>query len=175
MVVITLPESLGIPSVIFLDRKPLIDYLTRKISSSDSIKFTLPPQNGVIHHPKIPTALDSASNGNHIGNDNGDYAALDSRVFTQIETHVDYMYLICSNDRPLKDREGFLECKGKNFFVVLTSATKREEERHRIKSQQRKYGLVAKNRLMGSDERGLTGFGDESGYDPNTKPKLHLK
>ncbi|KAM0985237.1 hypothetical protein ACFX13_012760 [Malus domestica] len=165
----------GIPSVTFPDRKPLLDYLTGKISSSDSIEFILPPQNDAIHHPKIPTALDSASNGNHISNDNGDYAALDSRVFTQIETPVDYMSLICSSERPLKDREGLLECKGRNFYAVLTSATKREEERQRIESQQRKDGLVAKSRLMGSDERGLTGFGDESGYDPNTKPKLHLK
>ncbi|KAM2723431.1 hypothetical protein EV1_026393 [Malus domestica] len=122
-----------------------------------SIKFILIPQNNAIHHPKIPTALDSASNGNHIINDNGDYAALDSRVFTQIETPVDYMSLICSSERSLKDREGLLECKGRNFYVVLTSAKKREEEQQRIESQQRKDGLVAKSRLMGSNERGLTG------------------
>ncbi|KAM1479322.1 hypothetical protein ACFX2I_026622 [Malus domestica] len=128
-----------------------------------SIKFILIPQNNAIHHPKIPTALDSASNGNHISNNNGDYAALDSRFFTQIETPVDYMSLICSSERSLKDREGLLECKGRNFYAVLTSTKKREEERQRIESQQRKDGLVVKSRLMGFDERGLTGFGDELG------------
>ncbi|XP_009345873.2 LOW QUALITY PROTEIN: protein CDC73 homolog [Pyrus x bretschneideri] len=159
----------GIPSVTFPDRKPLLDYLTGKISSSDSIEFLLPPQNDAVTSPKslpplIPPAATTAIT-----------TASDSRVFTQIETPVDCMSLICSSERPLKDREGLLECKGRNFYAVLTSATKREEERQRIESQQRKDGLVAKSRLMGSDERGMTGFGDESGYDPNPKPKLHLK
>lgn len=44
-----------------------------------------------------------------------------------------------------------------------------------MESHQRKDGLVAKSRLMGSDDRGL-GFSDDmGGYDPTPKPKMHLK
>lgn len=90
-------------------------------------------------------------------------------------TNVDYMSMIRAIERPLKDRESLLECKNRNFYNVLVASTKREEERQRIESQQRKDGLVAKSRLMGSDDRGLVGYGDESGYDANPKPKMHLK
>lgn len=168
----------GIPSVTFPDRKPLLDYLTGKISTSDSIEFVL-PQN-----PKFPDLpLNDFPFTDHAQNDvahatpgvDQSNSLTDSKDFTQTETAVDYMSLIYSSERPLKDREELLECKGRNFYGVLTAATKREEERQRIESQQRKDGLVAKSRLMGSDERGMAGYGDEMGYDPTPKPKMHLK
>nr|KJB28358.1 hypothetical protein B456_005G044200 [Gossypium raimondii] len=109
--------SLRIPAVTFTDRKPLLDYLTGKVSTSDSI---------VWNPPKFPDEF-----------------------------------------RP--DPSGF------DPDSTKPKATKREEERQRLESQQRKDGLVAKSRLMGAEERGLgLSYGDEMmGFD--SKPKMHLK
>nr|POE84204.1 protein cdc73 like [Quercus suber]POF16002.1 protein cdc73 like [Quercus suber] len=60
--------------------------------------------------------------------------------------------MVTSMERPLKDQESLLECKQRDFYSVLVALTKREEERLRVKSQQRKDGLVAKNRLMDLEE-----------------------
>ncbi|KAI3441976.1 CDC73_C domain-containing protein [Psidium guajava] len=85
------------------------------------------------------------------------------------------MALIRGVERPLKDREAILECKNRDFYSVLVTSTRREEERQRIESQQRKDGLVAKSRLMGAEDRGM-GFGEELGFgDSAIKPKLNLK
>ncbi|KAG6482125.1 hypothetical protein ZIOFF_058756 [Zingiber officinale] len=65
---------------------------------------------------------------------------------------VDYVAMIRSLERPLKDRESFLECRNRDFHAVLLASTKREEERQRLESQQRKDGLVAKTRLIGTDD-----------------------
>ncbi|KAG6486005.1 hypothetical protein ZIOFF_054575 [Zingiber officinale] len=65
---------------------------------------------------------------------------------------VDYVAMIRSLERPLKDREAFLECRNHDFHAVLLASTKREEERQRLESQQRKDGLVAKTRLIGTDD-----------------------
>ncbi|XP_004297112.1 PREDICTED: parafibromin [Fragaria vesca subsp. vesca] len=166
-----------IPCVTFPDRKPLLDYLTGKISSSDSIEFVLPQNPKVpdlpLHNNDFPfsendVARHHTPDQNH-NNING------FTVLKEVEAPVDYMSLIYGSERPLKDREELLECKGRNFYGVLTAATKREEERQRIESQQRKDGLVAKSRLMGSDDRGMAGYGDEMGYDQAPKPKMHLK
>ncbi|KAM6552293.1 hypothetical protein CsatB_002101 [Cannabis sativa] len=70
------------------------------------------------------------------------------------------MALIRSSERPLKDREALLES---------------HKDGYRIESQQRKDGLVAKSRLMTADDRGMGGYDDEMGYDPNPKPKMHMK
>ncbi|KAF4381368.1 hypothetical protein G4B88_030275 [Cannabis sativa] len=59
-----------------------------------------------------------------------------------------------------KDREALLES---------------HKDGYRIESQQRKDGLVAKSRLMTADDRGMGGYDDEMGYDPNPKPKMHMK
>ncbi|KAF4356080.1 hypothetical protein G4B88_015360 [Cannabis sativa] len=59
-----------------------------------------------------------------------------------------------------KDREALLES---------------HKDEYRIESQQRKDGLVAKSRLMTADDRGMGGYDDEMGYDPNPKPKMHMK
>ncbi|KAM6542802.1 hypothetical protein CsatB_007249 [Cannabis sativa] len=65
-----------------------------------------------------------------------------------------------SSERPLKDREALLES---------------HKDGYQIESQQRKDGLVAKSRLMTADDRGMGGYDDEMGYDPNPKPKMHMK
>lgn len=71
-----------------------------------------------------------------------------------------------SIETPLKDREAMLECKHRDFYSVLLASTRRDEERQRVDSLQRKDGLVAKNRI----ERG---YGEEQGFD-NTGPKAKM-
>ncbi|KAK4266323.1 hypothetical protein QN277_027265 [Acacia crassicarpa] len=142
--------SLGIPPVSLPDQKRLLEYLQGKISSTDSIEYR--PEEPAFAANRVSTDLTIVSD----------------------EKKLDFMSMIKAAERPLKDREALLECRNRDFYSVLVAATKREEERQRIESQQRKDGLVAKSRLMGADERGL-GFADEMGYDATTKPKMHLK
>lgn len=84
--------------------------------------------------------------------------------------------MIRAAEKPYRDRESILECRNKDFYEVLKAAVKREEERQRLESQQRKDGLVAKNRLMRGDERG---FGEELGlglgYESTPRPKMGVK
>lgn len=148
-------KRLRIPAVTLPDRKTLLDYLTGKISSSDQIEFFAPqiPED----HP-VAAAIASS------------FPALDDlnkEILDGVAENVDCMAMIRSGERPLKDREGLLGCKNRDFFGVLTASLKREEELKRLESQQRKDGLVAKSRLMGAEER----FGDDLGYD-TPKPKM---
>lgn len=170
-------RTLGFPLVTFIDRKPLIDYLTGKVSTSDSIEF-LVPQNPRFPDLPLPSVDEYRPDDVVVpGSDDVVDPGPDdnrARAYKENET-VDHITLIRTGERPLKDREALLECKGRNFYSVLTASTRREEERQRLESHQRKDGLVAKSRLMGADERGLGGYGDELGYDPNPKPKMHLK
>ncbi|WRX21702.1 Cell division control protein 73 [Theobroma cacao] len=168
--------SLRIPAVTFTDRKPLLDYLTGKVSTSDSIVWN-PPKFPDEFRPD-PSGFDPDSskpkgNTNDVVLDEIGDIHLDIK---DKETELaDYMGIIRSIEKPLKDREGILECKNRDFYSVLVASTKREEERQRLESQQRKDGLVAKSRLMGAEERRLgLSYGDEMvGYD--SKPKMHLK
>ncbi|QCD91816.1 protein CDC73 homolog [Vigna unguiculata] len=148
--------AVGIPSVTLPDRKPLLQYLQGTLTSTDSIEYrpedpsfapksTLPSQAQALPQPQ------------------------------EQPDKLDLISLITSVERPLKDRQSLLECKNRDFYSVLVSATKREEDRQRMESQQRKDGLVAKSRLMAADDRGL-GFSDDmGGYDPTPKPKMLLK
>ncbi|KAL2987045.1 hypothetical protein AAZX31_11G008000 [Glycine max] len=146
--------AVGIPSVTLPDRKPLLQYLQGTLSSSDSIEYrphddpsSFPAPKSTPNPPSLPPE----------------------------DLNLDFISMIRSAEKPLKDRQSLLECKNRDFYSVLVSATKREEERQRMESHQRKDGLVAKSRLMGSDDRGL-GFSDDmGGYDPTPKPKMHLK
>lgn len=163
-----------IPTVTLPDRKPLLEYLQGKVSSNDAIVFLAPKPSDVMeteeYRPEDPAFMEIRT-----GIEDADYAE-NSRGKVNSE-NVNYMSLIKASERPLKDREALLECKNRDFYNVLVAATRREEERLRIESHQRKDGLVAKNRIMGGDERGL-GFwkdGDELGYDSTPKPKMHLK
>ena len=160
--------ALGIPPVTYIDWKPVKEYLSGKLSSTDSIVFPLPQESqnpNLNYRPDDPMLLDSRID---------DSAAADklNNVNEGVENHVSLIY---ANERPLKDRESLLECKNRDFYGVLVASTRREEERHKFESQQRKDGLVAKSRLMGADERGIGYGGDELGYDSAAKPKMHLK
>lgn len=151
--------ALGIPSVTLPDRKPILHYLQGILSTTDSIEY-LPEQ------PSIPDEPSSLQQHSQFPNSD--------EIITELESPpLDFISMIRSAEKPLKDRESLLECKNRDFYSVLVAATKREEERQRAESHQRKDGLVAKSRLMGSgDDFG----GDEMGYDHQTpKPKMHLK
>lgn len=147
-------RSNKLPAVTLPDRKPLYEYLTGVTDSADQIE-TVIANDHVLNDGKIVETDDGVD-----------------------DLELDDISLIRACERPLKDREALLECKGIDFYSVLVSSTRREEERQRIESQQRKDGLVAKNRLMGVDERGIGyggggggGAGDEA-YEANPKPKL---
>ncbi|KAL1316955.1 hypothetical protein HN51_069067 [Arachis hypogaea] len=172
--------ALGIPSVTLPDRKPLLQYLQGSLSSTDSVEYRpediphplplpLPPNpnNPPLHQQQLPSGV-IPQNAPH------PHPPPSHTPAAPEEPQLDFISLIRSVEKPLKDRESLLECKNRDFYSVLVAATKREEERQRIESQQRKDGLVAKSRLMGADERGL-GFGDDMSYDPTPKPKMHLK
>ncbi|XP_057958134.1 protein CDC73 homolog [Malania oleifera] len=165
-----------LPTVTLPDRKPLLDYLQGKVLSADAIEFVVPP------NPKLPDLFDRGFEEYRpedpsfhrapLDVDIADRRVKDTRL--KADEYVDSIALIKSVEKPLKDRESLLECRHRDFYSVLVAATRREEERQRIESHQRKDGLVAKSRLMGADERGL-GYGDELGYDATPKPKMHLK
>ncbi|XP_044484117.1 protein CDC73 homolog [Mangifera indica] len=160
-----------IPPVTFPDRKPLFEYLTGKIDSSDQIEFHLPQNPNSLdgNHGETFTDGDDIPRGNNY-NYNSFTMFDDGRGFENLE-NIDCLALIRAAEKPLKDREQLLECKNSDFYSVLVSSTRREEERHKIELQQRKDGLVAKNRLMGVDERGL-GYGADEGFETTPKPKM---
>ncbi|KAJ6430080.1 hypothetical protein OIU84_021480 [Salix udensis] len=160
--------ALGIPAVTYIDWKPVKEYLSGKLPSTDSIVFPLPQESqnpNLNYRPDDPMLLDSRVD---------DSAAAD-KLENENEIVENDISVIYANARPLKDRESLLECKNRDFYGVLVASTRREEERQRFESQHRKDGLVAKSRLMGADERGIGYGGDDLNYDSAAKPKLHLK
>ncbi|XP_068650573.1 protein CDC73 homolog [Aristolochia californica] len=160
-----------IPAVTLPDRKPLLDYLLGRIASSDSIETLLLPS------AKLPGAADQEYRPEEPPTLLAGPAADETEIHVSIANdHVEtlnYTSMIKALERPLKDRETLLECRHRNFYEILISSQRREEERHRIESHQRKDGLVAKSRLMGGTDVG--GYGEDLGLDPSAKPKMHLK
>ncbi|KAL2349455.1 hypothetical protein Fmac_003455 [Flemingia macrophylla] len=142
--------AVGIPSVTLPDRKPLLQYLQGTLSSTDSIEY----------RPEDPPFAPKPQ----------------AQAQAQPQPHeLDLISLVRSVERPLKDRQALLECKNRDFYTVLVSATKREEDRQRLDSHQRKDGLVAKSRLTGFSDS-AAGFSDDVGpYDPTPKTKMLLK
>lgn len=137
-------RALRIPPVTLPDRKALLDYLTGKIKSSDSI---LP-----LDFPNIPHVAPVNVDRN-LELDGNEFAALDGLV-----NEKNSIELIRAREKPIKDRQGMLVSKGRDFYSVLTSAMKRDEERQRMEGLQRKDNIVAKNRI---ESRGL-GLGEET-------------
>ncbi|XP_021897127.1 protein CDC73 homolog [Carica papaya] len=175
----------SVPAVTLPDRKPLLDYLTGKVASSDSIEFLLPQQhppqsNQQPHYHNSLPAISAPAADEYRPDDDSMFPVAPSLMenigsANSVELST-YIPAIKSVEKPLKNREAILECRNRDFYSVFVASTRREEERQRIESQQRKDGLVAKSRLMGADERGLGyGGGDDIGYDATPKPKLHLK
>lgn len=156
----------SVPAVTLPDRKPLLDYLTGRVASSDSIDYLLLQQQNAQSQKQNEEYRPDQDNSAFVSREN------DANTVEEFgREDVDYIMLIRSNERPLKSRDAILECKNRDFHSVLVNSTKREEERQRIESHQRKDGLVAKSRLMGAEERGIVGFNDD--YDAgNPKSKM---
>ncbi|GAA0186632.1 hypothetical protein Leryth_021550 [Lithospermum erythrorhizon] len=130
-------RSFRIPPVTLPDRKPLLDYLTGITSTSDSLD------------PEIINNYPSY--------------AYNTVPLPPLDVSKNPIQLIKEMESPLRDRDTILQCRNRDFYGVLTNALKRDEERQKAESMQRKDNLVAKSRL----ERG-----GEEGFD---KPKMHLK
>lgn len=163
----------SVPAVTLPDRKPLLDYLTGRVSSSDSIDYLLLQQQNAQSQKQNEEYRPDQDNSAFVSRGENAIEEVDGYGKSSGGEDVDYIMLIRSNERPLKSRDAILECKNRDFHSVLVNSTKREEERQRIESHQRKDGLVAKSRLMGAEERGIVGFTDDSGYDAgNPKSKL---
>ncbi|XP_043724301.1 protein CDC73 homolog [Telopea speciosissima] len=166
-----------IPAVTLPDRKPLLEYLQGKVSSNDAIEFVVPQNPRAVDPVPIDVEEYRPEDPGLIGIRSPTHEVEDERSRVRVPEKVDYVSMIKACERPLKDRELLLECRHRDFYSVLVASTRREEERQRMESQQRKDGLVAKSRLMGADDRGL-GFwkdGEDMGYDSTPKPKMHLK
>ncbi|XP_058085014.1 protein CDC73 homolog isoform X2 [Magnolia sinica] len=165
-------RNLKIPSVTLPDRKPLLEYLQGKIASHDAIELLIPTVHSSVvdveeYRPEDPSLPFPKDGPPAEKDENGE----DSRILP--ERPVDYVSMIKALEKPLKDRESLLECRHRDFYGVLVASTRREEERQRAESQQRKDGLVAKSRLLGPD--GGVGGGDDAGFESTPKPKMHLK
>lgn len=152
--------ALSIPSVTLPDRKPILNYLQGILSTTDSIEYL----------PEEPSLEDPSSLYNQQHQQSSLIPQSNEAVVVE-DPPLDFISMIRTVEKPLKDRESLLECKNRDFYGVLVAATKREVERQRMESHQRKDGLVAKSRIMG----GSDDFGDELGYDATPKPKMHLK
>ncbi|KAK1270096.1 hypothetical protein QJS04_geneDACA013054 [Acorus gramineus] len=92
-----------LPSVTLPDRRPLLDYLHGRTSTSDSIELPNPD----LPQPPLPPPEEP-------------------------QTKKIRVLEIRSLERPLKDREALLESKNRDFYGVLIASTKREEERQRM-------------------------------------------
>ncbi|KAF6138149.1 hypothetical protein GIB67_033563 [Kingdonia uniflora] len=163
-----------IPSVTLPDRKPLLEYLQGRVSSNDAIESIVPQNSkvGDVVSMDIEAYRPEEPGFNGVRIETNDGVGGNEGLENGVIEKIDYVAL----ERPLKDRESLLECRSRDFYGVLVAATKREEERQRLESQQRKDGLVANRRLMGSDDRG--GFwkeGEELGYESTPIPKMHMK
>ncbi|RAL44272.1 unnamed protein product [Cuscuta campestris] len=146
------------------DRKPLVDYLTGKISSSDSIEF-IKYETGSA--PAAPPVAGAAAENSHTA-----YAEANNLPDSWVLDNQNPIEMIRAIEKPLKDRESILLCRNRDFYSVFTAAVRRDEERQREEALQRKDGLVAKSRL----ERGI-GYvgGEDMGYDGTAKAGMHYK
>ncbi|CAI9118427.1 OLC1v1019997C1 [Oldenlandia corymbosa var. corymbosa] len=153
-------RQLAISGVTLPDRKELLDYLTGRIESSSSIDVSAKVVYNTLRD------LNAAPPGEADGE--GQIYANDEK---EIDPMVNPVKWIKSMERPLKDKEQILCCKNRDFYSVLTAATKRDEERQRAEALQRKDNLVAKSRI----ERGAEDVGLGLGFDGAQKTKLHLK
>jgi len=147
-------------TVIYTDRKPLLDYLEGKISTTDAIELVAPagphaPAEKPIkrhwdeadhveeYRPEDPILglydnINNSSSNKRIRIDTEGGDMLGSEIDPKVTEMVPQIDLIRAKERPLKDRETLLECPNKNFQSVLSIANKRDDDRRRSEDQQRK-------------------------------------
>jgi parafibromin len=147
-------------TVIYTDRKPLLDYLEGKISTTDAIELVAPagphaPAEKPIkrhwdeadhveeYRPEDPILglYDNINNSNsnkriRIDTEGGDMVG--SEIDPKVTEMVPQIDLIRAKERPLKDRETLLECPNRNFQSVMSIANRRDDDRRRSEDQQRK-------------------------------------
>lgn len=165
----------GISTVTFVDRKPLLDYLEGRSSSSEAIEFVLPhaPTANDIeeYRPEDPQFLSlRSSNGGGVvpKNDAVSNLGFDENLdAARVFEDVDFVALIRASERPLRDRNAILQCRNRDFYGIYLGASRREQEKQRVEPQQRKDGLGgAKGRPMG-------GGGDkDDGFHSGPKAKM---
>ncbi|KAL8047972.1 hypothetical protein ABFX02_07G033300 [Erythranthe guttata] len=148
-------RALRIPAVTLPDRKPLLDYLTGKVQSSDSI---VP-----LDFPNINPQFTNLDRPN-LHHDSSAAAAAAAAEPLVSESEGNLIELIRAKEKPIKDREAMLVFTNRDFYSVLTAATKRDEERQRTEALQRKDNIVAKNRI---ESRGFS-----TGEDANKMRKM---
>lgn len=136
------------------DRKPLLDYLQGKISSSDAIQPVLKPAVEE-YRPEDPGLFNKRLKAEADGN-----GSLENQISAEGHRGIDWIMLIRVLEKPLKDREALLECRNKNFQHVIAIANKREDE----KKGAEKENLRTPNRGI---KRPLEGkrFGKDLGID----------
>ncbi|KAK9725513.1 hypothetical protein RND81_05G149600 [Saponaria officinalis] len=131
----------SLPTVTFVDRKPLLDYLEGRSSSSAAIQFLVP--NPVDEYrPDDPQFNDIdinhvAIDGEAHWEDNVDPPKAAADAVGDVDE--DVVKLIRSIERPLRDRNAILQCRNRDFYSVYVGAVKREEEKKR-EAPQRKEG-----------------------------------
>lgn len=147
-----------LPTVVFTDRKPLLDYLEGKISTTDAIELVAPagphapPEKPIKRHwdeadhveeyrPEDPI-LGFYDNNSHVNKrsridtEGGDMVG--SEMDPDITEMVPEIDLIRARERPLKDRETVLECPNRNFQSVLSLSNRRNDDSRKSEDQQRK-------------------------------------
>lgn len=133
----------GIPTVTFVDRKPLLDYLEGRSSSSEAIQFVLPTSTEVEEYrpddPQFFSSLPSNNGASILGIEEGSEVRV-SEEGAAVE--LDVMGLIKAGERPLRDRNAVLQCRNRDFYGIYVGALRREQE----KPQQRKDTNVGGNK-----------------------------
>ncbi|CAO2821506.1 unnamed protein product [Amaranthus hypochondriacus] len=155
---IKIATNQGIPTVTFVDRKPLLDYLEGRTSSSEAIEFVLPTSNEVEEYrPDDPQFFNSLPISNSVGN----LGFEENSEVRVSEDGADLMSLIRASERPLRDRNAILQCRNRDFYGIYVGALRREQE----KPQQRKDVNVGnKGRPVGGDK--------DEGFHSGPKAKM---
>eukprot|EP00252_Welwitschia_mirabilis_P011474 TRINITY_DN25733_c0_g1_i1.p1 TRINITY_DN25733_c0_g1~~TRINITY_DN25733_c0_g1_i1.p1 ORF type:complete len:435 (-),score=51.96 TRINITY_DN25733_c0_g1_i1:118-1422(-) len=159
-----------IQTVTLPDRKALLDYLQGKLSTTDAIDLVAPAGHHISekqgdlveeYRPEDPSlGLYENGNSKRIRLDSGaedmDLGEGDPELGQTNDMSV-LMELIRSRERPLKDRQTLLECPGRNFLSIVTSAQKREEEAKREQRELDRGTTPAKTPFRKDSISGLVG------------------
>ncbi|XP_031483989.1 protein CDC73 homolog [Nymphaea colorata] len=128
---IQLARSRRIQPVTFTDRKPLLDYLHGKISSTDAVETLIvrpssPATAAAADDVSASTALPSAT----AAPPDDEPASLEPPIarIRVSEGAIGYTSAIRVLERPLKDRDALLECRTRDFYSILASSTARKDE-----------------------------------------------
>jgi len=158
----------GVSTVTFVDRKPLLDYLEGRSSSSEAIEFVLPHAANDVeeYRPEDPQFLSlRSSTGAAANSDDASNLGFDENSEGRAPENVDFMSLIAASEKSLRDRNAILLCRNRDFYGIYVGALRREQEKQRVEPQQRKDALAgAKGRPLGGDK--------DDGFHSGPKAKM---